>query len=66
MDEYISLKTHIPLWHASPRCVMPDLQRAGISLMREYIWFGAYPYGLVYPCRAAQRLLNRADGDKPK
>lgn len=43
MDEYISLKTHVPLWHTRSRLALPHLERTGISLMREYARRKAYP-----------------------
>lgn len=43
MDEYISMKTHVPLWHTRARLALPHLERTGISLMREYARRKAYP-----------------------
>jgi hypothetical protein len=49
----ISLRTHLPLWHASPREALPAIEEGGIALMREYVWCSLHP---LMPIRLFQQF----------
>lgn len=49
----VSLRTHLPLWHASPRSALPAIEAGGIALMREYVWCSLHP---LMPIRLFQQF----------
>lgn len=47
MENIPSLRTHILLWHTSPKQALSAIEREGIALMREYVWCGTNPMARI-------------------